>query len=182
MAPALAMLCGLWCLSASFGQEGQSPKVPAVKEQAPQASATENVGPSFRTELVSGKVGWMSEVLETSFGISTVPEVSENILALVTTDHQVLPLAENSRGRAFRKDQRLRDVELELLVRRYAKQPMVQILKIFQSEGDNRYEIDYWCDVCAIVMYETGPCACCQDHNRLRKQPVSRGAKGESEE
>ena len=49
---------------------------------------------------------------------------------------------------------------------------MIQILRVWQIEHGRRYEIDYWCDVCAIVMYETGPCACCQDTNRLRKRLV----------
>jgi hypothetical protein len=82
-------------------------------------------------------------------------------------------LVENVRGRAFRKDERLREKDMEIWVRRHDKQPFVQVLRIFQIQDGKRFEIDYWCDVCAIPMFETGPCACCQDHNRLRERPVS---------
>ena len=63
-------------------------------------------------------------------------------------------------------------MEVEILARRYQDQPFIQVLKLFEIDGQERYEVDYWCDVCAIVMFETGPCACCQDDNRLRKRPA----------
>jgi hypothetical protein len=94
-------------------------------------------------------------------------------VAILTADGSVLPLVENLRGRAFRKDERLRGKKMEIWVRRYDEQPFVQVLRIFELQDGQRYEVDYWCDICAIPMYETGPCACCQDHNRLRKRPVS---------
>lgn len=137
---------------------------PAKPEPAPE--------PAFETELVRGQVVWLAEGLKREFGISTVPEVAENTLALLTADGQLLPIVENLRGRAFRKDARLRELQVEILARRYERQPYLQILKLYQIEGDKRYELDYWCDVCAIVMFETGPCACCQDDNRLRRRLV----------
>ncbi len=127
---------------------------------------------SFEPELIRGKVVWLAAALKSEFGISTVPEVAENSLAILTTEGQLLPIVENLRGRAFRTDKRLREMELEILARRHQRQPFIQVLRLYQVEGDQRYEIDYWCDVCAIVMYETGPCACCQDKNRLRKRLV----------
>jgi hypothetical protein len=123
-------------------------------------------------ELIRGKVVWLAAALKREFGISTVPEVAENSLAILTKDGQLVPIVENLRGRAFRTDERLREMEVEILARRHRRQPLIQILRLYQVEDDQRYEIDYWCDVCAIVMYETGPCACCQDDNRLRKRLV----------
>jgi hypothetical protein len=126
--------------------------------------------PSHHNEVVRGRVVWLAAALKERFGISTVPEVAEQSLAILTSDDQLLPLVENLRGRAFRKDERLREMELEIWVRRYDKQPLVQVLRILELKDGQRYEVDYWCDVCAIPMYETGPCACCQDHNRIRKR------------
>ncbi len=143
-----------------------------VQDQDTESEATSDSKPAFHTELIRGKVVWMAAALQREFGISTVPEVAENSLAILTKDGQLLPIVENLRGRAFRKDERLREMEVEILARRYQRQPLIQILRLYQVEGDRRYEIDYWCDVCAIVMYESGPCACCQDDNRLRKRPV----------
>jgi hypothetical protein len=132
----------------------------------------------FRTELIRGKVVWLAEVLKSEFGISTVPEVAESSLAIFTDDRQLLPIVEDLRGRAFRNDERLRGKQMELLARRYKQQPLIQILRVYQIDSGKKYEVDYWCDVCAIVMYETGPCACCQDHNRLRKRLVINGEAG----
>ena len=128
--------------------------------------------PDFHQEWIRGKVVWLAEALKSEFGISTVSEVAESSLAILTDEGQLFPLVENLRGRAFRKDERLRGKEMEILARRYDKQPLVQVLRVYQLDGERRYEVDYWCDVCAIVMYEKGACACCQDDNRLRKRLV----------
>ena len=126
----------------------------------------------YETELIRGEVVWLAEALKSEFGISTVPEAEEGSLAILTKDRHLIPIVENLRGRAFRKDDRLRDKEMEILVRRYDRQPLVQVLRIYELTDGQRYEVDYWCDICAIVMYEKGPCACCQDDNRLRKRLV----------
>jgi hypothetical protein len=88
---------------------------------------------------------------------------------------KLLPIVENIRGRAFRKDARLREMELELTIRIHDQHPYVQIVRMYQVVGEQRLEVDYWCDVCAIVMFEAGPCSCCQDNNRLRKRRVVNG-------
>ena len=141
-------------------------------QEKPVLKSTEDSDskPEFRTELIRGQVVWLAAALKSKFGISTVPEVAENSLALLTRDGQLLPIVENLRGRAFRRDERLREKDIQILARRYDHQPLIQILRVYQIDDGQRYEVDYWCDVCAIVMFETGPCACCQDHNRLRKR------------
>lgn len=140
--------------------------------QTGHSQATAEGEPAFTTELIRGRVVWLAAALQQDFGISTVPEVAENSLAIRTKEGQLIPIVENIRGRAFRSDERLREMDVEVLARRYRRQPLIQVLRLYQVEGDQRYEIDYWCDVCAIVMFETGPCACCQDDNRLRKRLV----------
>jgi len=150
----------------------------SVAPPTTQASEKKADQLAFRTESIRGQVVWLAEALRSEFGISTVPEVAENSLAILTPDGQLVPIAENLRGRAFRKDKRLRGKEMEILARRYQQQPLIQVLRIYQLEDGQRYEVDYWCDVCAIVMYETGPCACCQDDNRLRKRLVDENDDG----
>ena len=150
--------------------------LPVHSEDATSSQAEESIPkkskPEFCTELVKGKVVWQADALKSKFGISTVSEAEKSALAILTPDGELLPIVENERGRAFRKDKRLRDTDMEILVRRYEKQPLVQIIRVYQIEDGQRFEVDYWCDVCAIVMFETGACSCCQDHNRLRKRPV----------
>ena len=48
----------------------------------------------------------------------------------------------------------------------------MQILGVFERVDGQTYEVDYWCDICSIQMFETGLCACCQQDNRLRKRKV----------
>lgn len=145
---------------------------PPASEHATDQLTEQATKSSFRNESIRGKVVWLADALENEFGVSTVPEVAENSLAILTKEGQLFPIVENLRGRAFRKDKRLRGTEMEILARRYAKQPLIQVLRIYQIEEGKRYEIDYWCDICAIIMYEKGPCSCCQDDNRLRKQLI----------
>ncbi len=153
--------------------ESSVPESSVPESSVPESSELESSEPTHRNEVVRGRVVWLAAALKDKFGISTVPEVAEQSLAIETEDDQLLPLVENLRGRAFRKDERLRDMDLEIWVRRYDKQPLVQVLRVFELKDGQRFEVDYWCDVCAIPMYETGPCACCQDHNRIRKRLVA---------
>jgi hypothetical protein len=145
---------------------------PLAEEPAGQAPAA-----SHHTLTLQGKVGWLADSLQQRFGIRTVPEARERVLCLETDAAKIYPLVEDLRGRSFRSDKRLRDLPVELIVRRHEGAPVVQVIRIYEIRGKEKYELDYWCDVCAIAMYETGPCECCQDHNRLRKRLVDeRGA------
>jgi hypothetical protein len=144
----------------------------STKVQTTEPQVDSDAKPKFETELIRGKVVWLAAALKSEFGISTVSEVAESSLALLTKDGKLLPIVENLRGRAFRKDERLRDREVEILSRRYHDQPLIQVLRLYQFEAGERVEVDYWCDVCAIVMFESGPCSCCQDDNRMRKRPA----------
>ena len=152
---------------AHFDVSQASEAKPAVPKKSESGSKTQR---DFHTELIRGQVVWLAEALKNKFGISTVPEVKEHALAILSSDGQLFPIVENLRGRAFRKDERLRKKQIEILARRYRHQPLIQVLRVYEIDNGKRYELDYWCDVCAIVMFETGPCACCQDDNRLRKR------------
>ncbi|MCA9185380.1 MAG: hypothetical protein R3E01_00650 [Pirellulaceae bacterium] len=142
-----------------------------ARDDSPDATA-EQVGVT-RTIVARGRVGWLAELLQERFGIQATADSRERILAIATADgKKVLPILEDTRGRAFRKDERLRGIDVELQVREDDRHPMLRVLRVFQVEDGKRFELDYWCDVCAIVMYESGPCSCCQEANRLRKRRV----------
>lgn len=146
-------------------------------DQKPEENPAE-----FRSESIRGRVVWLADALKEQFGISTVPEAGERTLAIFTDQGELIPLVEDLRGRAFRTDERLRDQPMEILVRRYRQHPMAQVLRVYQLEGEKRFEVDYWCDICAIVMFEKGPCSCCQDDNRLRKRLVEPDPSSEAPE
>ena len=111
--------------------------------------------------------------MERRFGIKSVPEAAQRTLALETRDGQLVPLVENVRGRAFRVDKRLRALEdVELLVRRQAGAPAAQIIRVYSHEKGQRLEIDYWCEICSIAMFELKACDCCQGDIELRRRPA----------
>ena len=138
----------------------------------PTAVAAEPAA-EFKLETLRGKVVFLGEALQRRAGIATVFEAKDRVLAIETKAGELIPLIEDPRGRAFRSDVRLRKMEVELLVRRYKVTSAVQIIRVFEIGADgSRFEIDYWCDVCSIVMYELKDCECCQGPIELRRNRV----------
>jgi hypothetical protein len=78
------------------------------------------------------------------------------------------------RSRGFWLDPRLRNIDVEMEVRRFDKLPAVQIVRWYAIREGRKYELDYWCDICAIPMYELKTCDCCQGEIRLRERPVEK--------
>jgi hypothetical protein len=124
----------------------------------------------FTLDAIRGRVVYLGEAMEKRTGAAAVEEAKDRILALENKGGELIPLLEDVRGRAFRRDERLRKMEVELLVRRYAGSPVVQIIRVFEVSKDGLYEIDYWCDICAIAMYELKDCECCQGPIELRRR------------
>ena len=141
----------------------------APPDQEP-APASDEVG--YVTESIRGRIVWMYEALERRYGIKSVPEARERLLALETPAGRLYPLVDDLRGRSFRLDTRLRELtDCELFVRRYEGSPMVQVIRIYSHERGRKYEVDYWCDICAIAMFELKACDCCQGPIQLRRRP-----------
>ena len=128
--------------------------------------------PGFTTETHRGRVVYLAEAVEKSTGVKVVPEARDRVLALQTADGDLIPLLEDVRARAFRRDDRLRKMEVELVVRKYRSQPLVQVIGVSEIAKDGKYEIDYWCDICSIAMFEQKDCECCQEPNVLRRRKV----------
>jgi hypothetical protein len=126
----------------------------------------------FTLHTIRGHVVFLAEAMEKRFGLPSVPEAKDRILALETATGELIPLLEDVRARAFRRDERLRKMEIELLVRRYSGSPAVQIIRVFEATKDGKFELDYWCDICAIIMYELKECDCCQGPVELRRRKV----------
>jgi hypothetical protein len=103
-------------------------------------------------------------------GIRSYPEMKDQV-ALETPDGDLIPLLSDWRGRAFFQDERLRNRQVELVGHQPRGVPYLQVLMVFtfDEQGERQY-MDYWCDVCAIPMYEIKPCECCQDEIRIRFQ------------
>jgi hypothetical protein len=126
----------------------------------------------YVTERVRGKVVWLDEALKRLYGITSEPDAEKTQVVLETADGHLWPLAQDTRGRSFVVDERLRDIEVELLVRRYKSAPFLQVIRVMRPTKDGLVDVDYWCDICAIPMYILKPCECCQGESRLRERPV----------
>jgi hypothetical protein len=170
-----AVLCALGLLAA--GETGSEPGRTQKTAKAPAAGRSPATA-KFTTEMVRGRVVWLDEALGRLYGVATDPAAAETAVMLESPDGRLLPIIPDVRGRAFGVDARLRNIDLELLVRRYAGVPMIQIIRVFQRKADGLYEIDYWCDICAISMFILKPCECCQGPTRLREQLVEKPVVG----
>ena len=126
------------------------------------------------TETLRGRVVWLDEALSRRYEITTDPAAAKTSVVLETPQGRLVPLVPDVRGWAFTLDERLRDVDLELFVRRHAELPMVQVIRVLKRTSDGLFEIDYWCDVCAISMFTLKSCECCQGPTRLRETPVEK--------
>ena len=81
---------------------------------------------------------------------------------------------EGQRGRAFRKDPRLRKMDVELTIRRSPEAGAVNVLAVREVAKDgSTYEVDYWCSICSIAMFELKECECCQGEIELRKRKIA---------
>lgn len=143
-----------------------------AEEQTPAQANAAPSGPQFVTKPLRGKVVWLADALRRLHGVKTVPEAAQRTLALEAADGKLHPLVEDVRGRAFRRDERLRKMNVELLVRQYAGSPVVQIVRAFEVTKDGKLELDYWCEICAIAMFELKECDCCQGPIELRRRDV----------
>jgi hypothetical protein len=171
----LVGLSAWWSMAGLAVEDKTTTQVDSTPSRAETTSGSAAIAarPAIPLERLRGQVVWLSDVLRRRHQLEIVPEAHQYVLALEADDGRVYPLVEDTRGRAFRVDARLRDMKVELLVRSFPDTSCVQVVRVYEIEGDRKYVIDYWCDVCSIAMYEAGPCACCQAENRLRKRPAS---------
>lgn len=122
-------------------------------------------------KLYRGKVVAVVDVLK-SRDVKAYPEELKGQVALETTEGELLPILPDWRGRAFYQDERLRKRDVELIGFRRPGLPYLQVLTVYTfNEQRQRQYTDYWCDICAIPMYEIKPCDCCQQPIRLRFTP-----------
>lgn len=167
----IALLIAAVCVPAAAPQAADAPSAPMGGGSDSAVSSSEK--PGYETLSLRGQVVWLEDALRRRYGIESDADVDHTQVALETADGQVVPIVKDSRGRAFHLDERLRDIDLELVVRRYADAPAVQVVKIYTLKDDGKYEFDYWCDVCAIPMYQLKPCDCCQGEIRIRERRVT---------
>lgn len=167
-------IAGLSLLFAAGGQSPSSRPTPEKKAASPEAPASappeRDEAPSVK-RLLSGKVTLLVTALKER-KIATYEKEIQGQVVLVTRSGELVPILPDWRGRAFYQDERLRDRPVDLVVNHRPGIPWVQVLSIYTfDEAGVRQITDYWCDICAIPMYEIKDCECCQGPIRLRVRP-----------
>jgi hypothetical protein len=147
----------------------------------PPSDAANKGKPAYRTESLRGRVVWMAEAMKERYGVETDSDARHSVAAFATDDGQLLPIVKDFRGRGFYIDPRLHEMDLELLVRRFAGAPAIQVVRVYALHDDGKYELDYWCDVCSIPMYELKECECCQGPIRIRERLVEKRDRARSD-
>lgn len=127
---------------------------------------------NFELQTYRGKAVFLAEALKRLHDVQSVDEAKERTLAIETKDGKLIAIVEDVRGRALRNDERLRKMDLEVLVRRFHGSPAGQVIRLYELAPEGKFEIDYWCDICSIAMFELKICECCQGDIRLRKTKV----------
>jgi hypothetical protein len=138
----------------------------------PQSPATTpSKKPEPKKELFTGKVVLLQDALKKR-DIKVADEMKLQAV-LETKSGELIPIAADWRGRAFFQDKKLRDRAVEIVGYRQPGIPYLQALVVyFPNEKGEREEFDYWCDICAIPMYEIKDCECCQGPSRHRYRPA----------
>lgn len=150
------------------GPASHSAEPPSSKKKS-SASEMKSEPPK---ELFAGRVVLLTDALKRQEVKAYDKEIKEQVV-LETDDGELWPIIPDWRGRAFFQDRRLRNRPVELIVNRRPGGHYLQVLSIFTfSEKGERQATDYWCDICAIPMYEIKECECCQGPIRLRYQIV----------
>jgi hypothetical protein len=168
-----------WCWAAGFvlamtalvlRATGETPKEIA-SEGANSLGAKKH---AYRNESLRGRAVWLAEAMKERFGVETDKDSVHSVVALATADGRLLPIVKDFRGRGFYSDPRLREMDLELLVRTFEGAPAIQVVRVYSIKDGDKYEVDYWCDICSIPMYELKECECCQGPIRIRQRRVEK--------
>jgi hypothetical protein len=122
------------------------------------------------TVQLRGRLVWMAEAMKRRYDVTTDLDAQQHTVAIETTDGELIPLVKDSRCRGFWADPRLFEMDVDLIVRKFDGSPMVQVISVRRWRDGQCYDLDYWCDICAISMFELKPCECCQGPSRLREQ------------
>jgi hypothetical protein len=157
------------------GKAAERPEAEAKEEAEPEAEAKKQAAeraPAYVQERLRGKVVWLGEALKRLYDIEIDADAARSQVVLETTEGAIHPLVKDSRGRAFYIDEHWREIEMELLVRRQAGSPYVRVIRVYTIKPEGKFDLDYWCDICAIAMYEKKSCECCQGESRIRERLV----------
>ncbi|HEV3167347.1 MAG TPA: hypothetical protein VGZ22_25280 [Isosphaeraceae bacterium] len=134
---------------------------------SPASVEPSSTSPASDVATLSGKVVELAEALK-SLGLSADAETVAHQVVVLASDGTITPLLCDDASRALFKDERLRHRSAELMVKRRAGLPYVQVLT-FQVEDHGKLRTpEYFCEICSISVRSPQVCICCQGPMELR--------------
>jgi hypothetical protein len=131
--------------------------------------------PPAETVTLRGKVLLLTDALKARGpGLEADAEPIAKQVVLLSKDGTITPLFSDETSRALFMDERLRNRNGQIVGRRFAGVPYLQVVTIqVESEGRLRTP-EYFCDVCTISVRYPQICPCCQGHMELQMKPEPR--------
>ena len=124
------------------------------------------------TVLLTGIVKTVDEAEATRLGFAPVQSRREQTPVFYDLDNQPHELHQDVRGRSFRKDKRLCNRPVIITVRKDSLTGPLRVVRVYVLDDDQAKHLDYWCEICAIALYELKACDCCQGDIELRLRKV----------
>ena len=124
------------------------------------------------TVLLTGIVKTVDDVEARRLGFTPVQFRREQTPVFYDLDKQPHELYQDVRGRSFRKDKRLCNRPVIITVRKDSLDGPLRVVRVYVLDDDQTKHLDYWCEICAIAMYELKACDCCQGDIELRLRNV----------
>jgi hypothetical protein len=130
-------------------------------------------GPPSASIEFRGKVVSLADLLAKQ-NIKLDADAGPTSLALMTEQGRIYPLIKDAGARMFFKDAKLLHRPMVLNGQLAKGSELLQVVTVRSLKDGKLYDVDYWCDICAIRTFEAGPCDCCGAPMELRETPVKR--------
>ena len=128
-----------------------------------------------RSVTVRGKVLMLGEAIKArGLDLAPDPDPIAKQVVILGKDGTITPLRSDETSRALFMDARLRNRDAQIVGRRFAGVPYLQVVTIeVESEGRLRTP-EYFCEVCTISVRYPQICPCCQGAMELQMKPDGR--------
>ncbi len=119
--------------------------------------------PAVESVTLHGKVMTLTAALQArGLDVAADPEPIAKQVVLLGDDGAITPLLSDEPSRALFLDERLRNRSAEVVGRRFAGVPYLQVVT-FRVESEGRMRTpEYFCDICTISVRYPQICPCCQ--------------------
>jgi hypothetical protein len=127
------------------------------------------------TVTVRGKVLMLSDALKAR-GLGLAPDVDPiaKQVVILGKDGTITPLLSDETSRSLFVDPRLRNRNAQIVGRRFAGLPYVQVVTIEVEDEGRLRTPEYFCEVCTISVRYPQICPCCQGPMELQMKPDQR--------